>query len=161
MSRNTWRFALGLALAVQCASSATAQEGERPVISADAAACGSGKPEKVIPGCSRIIQDKGRTPVEHAIALRNRGYVYQLRGEWDRAIADYDGALKLGLPAAQSVGVVARTYVNRGIAYAAKGDDSHAIADYGAAIAADPTVASAYLNRAAVALRRGDDANAQ
>ena len=49
------------------------------------------------------------------MSYTNRGNAYFRRGEYDRAIQDYDRALELnphlGLP-----------YTNRGVAYASKGD---------------------------------------
>jgi hypothetical protein len=80
MTRNTLWLAVGLALAAH--GLARAQDQGRPVIDPNSVDCASGKPEKMVPACSRIIQGKGRTPVERAIALRNRGFVFQQRGQW-------------------------------------------------------------------------------
>src|SRR5258708_24095473 len=63
--------------------------------------------------------------------------------DYDRAIADYDQAIKLNAayPAA---------LINRGNAWRAKGNDDRAVADYGQAAGLDPNNALAYINRAVV-----------
>jgi tetratricopeptide (TPR) repeat protein len=62
-----------------------------------------------------------------AATYNNRGNVYAMQGDYDRAIADYDEAIRLD-PA------LASAWHNRGNAYARKGDADRAIADYNEAI---------------------------
>jgi tetratricopeptide (TPR) repeat protein len=64
---------------------------------------------------------------------------YDARGEYDRAIADYEQALKLK-PSAEG-------YFNRGNAHLAKRDYDHAIDDYNQAIKLKADFAAAFDNR--------------
>ena len=77
---------------------------------------------------------------EKAIAYRTRGIAYYNSEEYDRAIADYDKALKLD-PA------FASAYDSRGVTYSIKGEYDRALADSNKALELDPAFASAYINR--------------
>jgi tetratricopeptide (TPR) repeat protein len=68
------------------------------------------------------------------------GNFYNLKGDYDRAIADYDEAIRLDPK-------VAAAFYNRAIAYKAKGDPDRVIADYNKAIRLDPKDADAFINR--------------
>jgi hypothetical protein len=83
-----------------------------------------------------------------------RGLLYQLKGEADRAIADYDEAIRLSpkLPF---------SYNNRGNAYKAKGNLTAARADYDAAIKADPLWPWGYTNRGILSTEQKDFAGAR
>ena len=90
--------------------------------------------------CTRLIASgryKGR---DLAITYRNRGYAWRYKGDFDRAIADYDQAIGFDPKDALA-------YFNRGYAWRAKGDNDRAIADYTEAIRLDPKNAVAYNNR--------------
>ena len=67
------------------------------------------------------------------------GFAYYRKGDYDRAIADYDKAIQLNL---QYTGA----YNNRGSAHADKGDYDRALADYSEAIKLDPQHVGAYYN---------------
>ena len=69
-------------------------------------------------------------------AYVNRGGAYQTKGEFDRAVADYDKALELD--GKNALILNARAWAER-----AKGELDKAIADYAAAIEAQPKSASA------------------
>src|SRR6516164_2347978 len=72
-----------------------------------------------IDGCSAVIKaarDKGDKLAE---AFNNRGVAYRLKGDYDRAIADYNQAIKLK-PSAEG-------YFNRGNAQLGKGHYDRAI----------------------------------
>jgi tetratricopeptide (TPR) repeat protein len=71
-----------------------------------------------IKGCSAILL---RNPKD-VIAYHNRGEAYALKGDVDRAIADYTKAIELNPNYAPS-------YNSRGRAYTSKGDYIHAVAD--------------------------------
>src|SRR6266481_6499268 len=86
-----------------------------------------------IDGCSAVIRtarDKGEKLAE---AFNNRGVGYRLKGDYDRAIADYAQAIKLN-------GKLAAAFVNRGVAHDKKGDFDHAIQDYDQAIKLKPSI---------------------
>ena len=81
--------------------------------------CRNNKNDDVrIAACSVLIQ---RDPKD-ALAYHHRGLAYQVKGNWDGAIADYTKAIELrpNYPLA---------YESRGRAYASKGDYTHAVAD--------------------------------
>ncbi len=83
----------------------------------------------------------------------NRGLAYSNKGENDRAIADYDQALRL-------VPDYAGVYNNRGLAYWRKGEYDRAIADYEQALRLDPDLAFAYNGRGRANFYRGRFAQA-
>ena len=74
------------------------------------------------------------------MAYHNRGLAWDNKGEYDKAIADYNQALTINPNYAYA-------YVNRGDAWNEKGEYDKAIADYNEAIRLDPNFASAYCNR--------------
>ena len=70
----------------------------------------------------------------------NRGITWYRRGDLDRAIADYDQAIRLD-PKYEYA------YANRGAAWATKGGLDRAMADFDPAVRLDPKDAEAYYNR--------------
>ncbi|MER9678890.1 tetratricopeptide repeat protein [Mesorhizobium sp. M0184] len=90
----------------------------------------------------------------HAKAFRNRGRIWQKKGEDDRAIADYDKAISLDPKGAPG-------YDGRGFVWSAKGDYARATADYDQAISLDPKYAYAYLGRGILFFYSGALAKAQ
>ena len=74
------------------------------------------------------------------LAYNNRGSAYQSKDEIDRAIKDYNKAIKLNPD-------YALAYYNRGSAYQSKDEIDRAIKDYNKAIKLNPNYASAYNNR--------------
>ena len=68
------------------------------------------------------------------------GVLYAHKGDNDRAIADFNEAIRLDPKSAL-------TFRNRGDAYTDKGDHDRALADYNEAIRLDPNNALAFCNR--------------
>jgi len=90
-----------------------------------------------IDGCSAVIRaarDKGDKLAE---AFNNRGVGYRLKGDYDRAVADYNQAIKLNAKFASA-------YNNRGVAYDKKGEYDRAILDYDQAIKLRPSAEGHY-----------------
>ena len=79
----------------------------------------------------------------------NKGLAFARAGDWDRAILEYDRAIKLDPFGAEA-------YNHRGSAYFFKGDKQKAIADYTQAIQLDPKHAVALTNRGKVRRAMGD-----
>jgi tetratricopeptide (TPR) repeat protein len=97
--------------------------------------------KRTIEGTASVIE-----PVE---AYYFRGNAYANKGDYDRAIADYDQAIRFK-PG------YATAYYNRGIVYAQKGDIDRAVADYDKAIQLKPDFADAYYSRGSVYKEKGD-----
>jgi tetratricopeptide (TPR) repeat protein len=106
--------------------------------------------DRSIRGCTQIInRGKRESRKDIAIAHYNRGTAYDNKGQYDRAIADYDKASQLNPRDAD-------VYLNRGNAYANKGQYDRAIADYDKAIELNPRDADAYNNRGLAYYKKGD-----
>ena len=78
----------------------------------------------------------------------NRGLNYQANGDYDRAIADFNEAIRLQ-PKANFL-------TNRGDAYNHKGDYDRAIENYDRALSLNPTFTLAYNNRGVAYHSNGD-----
>ena len=100
-------------------------------------------PDLALARCTRAIQSRELSEPNMAAALNNRGNAYQNKGDYARAIADYNEAIKLSFDSAM-------IYNNRGRAYQQRGDYERAIQDYERAIRLDPTSALAFNNRGRV-----------
>jgi tetratricopeptide (TPR) repeat protein len=83
-----------------------------------------------------------------ATAYNQRGIGYYNKDDYDRAIADYDQAIKLQPDLADA-------YCNRGYAYEGKDDHDRAIADFDQAIKLQPDLAEAYFGRGLAHARKG------
>ena len=84
-----------------------------------------------------------------AAAHHNRGYVYYVKGEYDRAVTEYDKAIRLDPNDGDY-------YNHRGNAFYSKGDYDRALADYGQAIKLKPDFAVAYANGGGTRSIRGE-----
>ena len=101
-------------------------------------------------GCTKLLaRGKALNVADRAIAYGNRGIAFAGKDDFDRAIADYDQAIKLDPNFADA-------YYNRGIAHDAKDERDRAIADYDAAIRINPKYTDAYVNRGADYEAKGD-----
>jgi tetratricopeptide (TPR) repeat protein len=120
-------------------------------ISSQWTGCRSGDPDTRIAACSAII-DLGpkETLHNHVVAHVNRGSAFHAKGDYDRAIADYDMALQMDRRTA------AAALEARAVAKRAKGDNEGALADYDLLIAAQPKSASALIGRADARQTAGD-----
>lgn len=76
-----------------------------------------------------------------AVSSYNRGAAHMAQGEYDRAIACFDKAIRIEPSFAEA-------YCNRGTAYYETGQCDAAIADFSKAIEIEPDFAQAYYNRA-------------
>src|SRR5215468_3312209 len=99
-----------------------------------------------IEGCSAVIKAARDRSERLAEAFNNRGIGYRLKGDYDRAIQDYNQAIKLNPRFAVA-------YNNRGVAHEYKNEYDRAISDYDQAIKLKPS-AEAYFNRGNAQLGR-------
>ena len=95
--------------------------------------CQSGK----VDSCTQILQSNP----EDFSALGNRAIGLRLIGEYDRAIADFDAAVRIRPD-------IAGLYLERGLAYEAKGEHLPAIRDFSAAIERKFNLVQAHFGRA-------------
>jgi tetratricopeptide (TPR) repeat protein len=115
-------------------------------LSPDFSAATAEKPKQ--PGdCAIAVGAMGANPKE-AIALLNRGNAYAQKGQYDRAIADYNEAIRLNPKDANALH-------SRGNAYAQTGAYNYAIPDYDEAIQLDPKNAFAFFNRGNAYMEKG------
>jgi tetratricopeptide (TPR) repeat protein len=105
--------------------------------------------DDAVAACSRRLTSgelKGR---DIAITYNNRGWGWTKKGDLDRAIADYNEAIRLD-PA------YTNAYNNRASVWTRKGAHDRAIADYNEVIRLNPSSASAYSNRGRSWKAKGD-----
>jgi lipoprotein NlpI len=137
------------AVALLAASGAWGQ----PAVDAQRCATIENDPDLAIAICTRAIES-GRISGEALAKLHLiRGAEWAGKGDHDRAIADYDAAIRLKPRSAD-------VFFNRGSAWAIKGEPDRAIADYDAAIRLDPKEPTAYGGRAVAWAVKGDYARA-
>jgi Tfp pilus assembly protein PilF len=99
--------------------------------------------------CTAAIQSGKFAGKDLARVLANRGVAYLAKGDHDRAVADYDAAIRLD-PG------FALAYDRRGVVFGRKGDADRAIADFTQAIRLDPKLLRSYGNRAVVYFSKGE-----
>jgi len=143
--------------------------------------------DQTIAGCTAEIESGGLSGNSLAIAFYNRGLAYANKGQTDRAIQDFDQAIRLdpqnaGYWDARCWGRAlagqleqaikdcdeslrlkpndANTLDSRGFAYLKSGAFDKAIADYDAALKINPKLASSLYGRGLAKQKKGDKAGA-
>lgn len=84
-----------------------------------------------------------------AVAYSTRGLAYHNKGDHNRAIADFNKAIKIQPNSAKA-------YLGRGLTYHKKGEYAQAIADCNKAIKNNPNLAEAYSVRGLAYYKKGD-----
>jgi tetratricopeptide (TPR) repeat protein len=105
--------------------------------------------DRQIHGCTEIINEGHETKNNLAFAYVFRGMAYNLKGDYDWAIADLDKAIELDPKNAIA-------YDARGSAYGYNGDYDRAIFDLDKAIELNPNFANTYRNRGNAYEHKGD-----
>ena len=101
--------------------------------------CKSVDPDAKITGCTALIQADQETTKNLSAIYNYRGNAYYAKGDYDRAIQDYDQAIRLNPSDI--------LYNARGDAYKKKGDYDHAIQDFKEVIHLNPNSERAYYDR--------------
>ena len=104
-------------------------------------------PEARIEGCTTLILTVQGTATALPIAYNNRGNAYVAKGDYDRAIQDFDQSIKLNQTYTKPIN-------NRGVAYLRKGEYDFAIRAFDEAIRLKPEYAEAFANRAEAYLKK-------
>jgi tetratricopeptide (TPR) repeat protein len=110
-----------------------------PATADDVEACSKESDDVAIAACTRAIAD----------FFYKRGNVYAGKGDINRAIANYNQAIRLNPQ-------FAGAFNNRGSAYNDKRQYDRAIQDYDQAIRFNPQYAVAFFNRGVTKRRKGD-----
>jgi len=131
-----------ITLGISHGSMAVAQTIDRTACNAPA------NPNVMIANCTAFIQSEHGTTDDLSTAYNNRGDAYYQNGNSDRAIQDFDQAIRLNPNYAEAFG-------NRGSAYYQKGNYDRAIQDFDQAIRLDPNDAEMYNNRATAYYQKG------
>ena len=87
--------------------------------------------DQTIAGCTRVIQSGREDQRDLASAYFNRGLVYGHKSDFDRAIRDFDQAIKINPNYVEAL-------YSRGLTYSNKGLWDRAIQDYDEAIKLSP-----------------------
>jgi tetratricopeptide (TPR) repeat protein len=98
-------------------------------------------PQQKLESCTAVIESSRQTPQGLVAAFNSRGNVHLSNRNYDRAIDDYNEAIRLDPKFA--IG-----FNNRGLAYQRKGQIDRAIEEFGEAIRLNPAYAMAVVNRA-------------
>src|SRR5215831_8433486 len=105
--------------------------------------------EMAINYCTQVIESGQLSGKGLAFAFYKRANGYYERGQYDRAIEDYNQAIRLNPNHANA-------FSNRGATYARKGEYDRAIENYDEAIRLNPKHADAFSNRGVAYGRKGD-----
>jgi tetratricopeptide (TPR) repeat protein len=147
--------------------------------------CSGDDAETAVSACSAIVQSDQLEVEDVANALNRRGHAYFNLGQTERAIQDFDEAIKLDPNSVQGFYNRAIAYfrihqtdravrdfdqaikldpnntyalTNRGVVYAAAGQYARALQDFDRAIGLDPNNANAFYDRGLVKQKSGDAA---
>ena len=105
--------------------------------------------EPRIDACTALIDAGEGTTAALAVAHNNRGNAYTTKGDYDRAIQDFDESIKLNP-------THAKPFNNRGVAYVRKGEYDLAIKSLDEAIKLNPSYGGAFANRAGIYLKKNE-----
>lgn len=103
--------------------------------------CMEERPGAVITACTRVIDDSMTAERTRTFAYNKRGLGFLDLKQYDKAIADFDEAIRL-------LHFYSDAYWGRAKAYAAKGEDARAAADEAKAISLQPAPHGAILRHA-------------
>jgi tetratricopeptide (TPR) repeat protein len=115
--------------------------------------CDDPKADVRIAGCTSVIRSGYESGANLSVAFAKRGLAFAWKSEHERAIQDYDQAIRLNPANASAL-------TNRGIAYTQTGQHDRAIADFDQAIRLQPSNPQHFNNRGFAYARKGQDERA-
>jgi tetratricopeptide (TPR) repeat protein len=141
----TLAFMVSFAFSV-CVFAATSEPTDEQIDSAPCvAALSASDDDRIIAGCAVLINNEKAPKADRVKALIARAAAFSRKDLFDRAIGDYDTALRLDP-------TLADVFNARGELWRKKGDRPHALADFAAAIKLNPDHSAAKANYKALAL---------
>ena len=105
--------------------------------------------ERMIAGCTEIIDDAATAPAERAEAMSYRGAAQMSRGNLERALTDFSAFIAMSPDSAHG-------YYLRATAHERQDNHELALADYDKSIALNPNYPFAYAARGAIYAAKGD-----
>jgi tetratricopeptide (TPR) repeat protein len=105
-------------------------------------------PKEELEACNRLIAKRGTSGSDYARLVSARGFAYHRLNQYDRALPDYNEALKLDPSDSYAL-------YNRALIFERKGKDDSALADYSASLKLRPHNDDGLVNRGALLLRLG------
>jgi uncharacterized caspase-like protein len=132
---------LAAAVALACLSAL-------PAWALDLRDCDRFDPDRRIEACTAILH-RGKDKAAWGAAYNNRAGAYMAKGDFDRALADYDMAVQL-------YPEVAASWANRGTLWLRKENFDRAIADLTKAIQLDPSQWKSFNNRSNAWKEKGE-----
>src|SRR5690349_19263668 len=99
--------------------------------------CRTEVPDKIMAGCTAVIEQHALKDEDLAVAHRRRGAWYARRDMLDRAMADFESAVRLAPASADAL-------IDRGSVHRRRGNLDQALADVARALELDPKHANAY-----------------
>jgi tetratricopeptide (TPR) repeat protein len=124
--------------------SAVSKDDVRPAAAANRARCAgsdNAPADQRAAACTAVIESGEEPPRSLALAFAHRGHAYRIKGDYPRALQDFNEAIR-------RVPNLAYAFNGRGLTWDAMNDHDRAVADFTDAIAHAPTFAVALVNRA-------------
>lgn len=115
--------------------------------------CDRPDPERRIEACTAVLQ-RGKDKAAWGGAYNNRAGAFMAKGDFDRALADYDMAVQLNPE-------VAAAWLNRGVLWIRKENFDRAIADLTKAIQLDASLWKSFNNRSNAWKEKGEYSRAK
>jgi TPR repeat len=138
--RDMSRLAKVIAMIVATFGAVAAEEGN---------GCNSREPQR----CSAVIEAPGTSPADRAMAFSRRGQYYLQLGQYQRAIRDYDEAIRISPRFAAALN-------NRAVAYLMSGKPSQGMPDVQQALQIAPRVPHFWATRGQISQWLGDQPGA-
>jgi tetratricopeptide (TPR) repeat protein len=110
--------------------------------------CPAPDPDLSISGCTAMIQSGHETQQKLAVDFYNRGLAYTLKDQYDRAIEDFDEAIRINP-------TYALAFKGRGNVYLSDGQYDRAIEDFDHVIGLNPNDAWAFVGRGGAYFGKG------